>query len=892
MLGTLKKIMGLFPEGKLVSSRCKFKEKAIKDEDGKKLGKTKLAEMAGKAVAGSSAVSAINSFFAEIEEARTVLIQRSLKDILDHYYKNRDNSTLTNDLLLEKTRDLLKGNESLTEELSKKFRHIFIDEFQDVDHFQAQMALMFYKAGSRVFIVGDPKQSIYRFRGAEPKIFDAVKKMFENDKNDLVFELDNNYRSDKSLLDWINTNYKTILKKNGYRKMIEGNPKPSSFTPGNNTLQGLYVGPEVSDDGSDVCEANRVACLIRGIVDGKFMITDKKWDDASGQEIFIEREINYDDFLVLAWNTTRFPEVVDFFRAANIPCTISGNLSLALYCVLERFILIYRHLAGAGEYKLTLEGAIEGMLHTEYQDEAARKDAAYMLSVWKGETYKMNGPELAGFLMGKLRYLLPRDTDIVDPIARDELTSSLGKLHQMVETVSASGDSLDKKSYYESIRNYFSGKLSYEISFGETINGSVRVMNMDKAKGLESKIVILMYRDNFNDKENEYYIETITEDDKKPPLDIMDWKYSFYYKGILNSSHTTKEHEENSDEKNRKQYVIATRAEEVLIVMPLAGDEDGDYLEKLSFDDVDNITDTVSVPKLATLGNVPQKNIFKKKDVVYSVPEELKFSTVVALTPSGLEHEEKIKKDKDSEDENSVQTSEVLPDQEVKEDISEKAETVEKRPSGDIFGTIMHRAFELFMCYIREKENVSDDDAIYCANIAVADGMDEIRDRYKDGAKEKAGEYRDYLKKVLVGFLHNESVRSILSTTVKYYTEYDFSFQTDINELGEDYEVLKTYLDKKNIKITSDQKICINGIVDLMLLTDDGKLHIIDYKSDTKVRRTGDKFAEMSDEDFIEHLKKYDGQLALYRIAMSKVFGISKDDISTTLYDMYNGLDR
>lgn len=80
-----------------------------------------------------------------------------------------------------------------------KFKYVFIDEFQDTDDAQiASFIAMQKKLGFKFFIVGDLKQSIYRFRGAT---ITAFNKMGCNNENWLSFTLNINYRSDKRLLE-------------------------------------------------------------------------------------------------------------------------------------------------------------------------------------------------------------------------------------------------------------------------------------------------------------------------------------------------------------------------------------------------------------------------------------------------------------------------------------------------------------------------------------------------------------------------------------------------------------------------------------------------------------------------------------------------------------------
>lgn len=899
-------------KAKVVSSRgLTIEAKEIKGDDKKKKTKTALAGEANDAIKESAAVKDIKKFLEEISEAQKILLQKSLRDALNNYYAGRDSSLLTNDMLLEKTRDLLRDNPDLVVELAEKFKHIFIDEFQDVDHFQAQMALCFYRAGSILFIVGDPKQSIYRFRGAEPGIFNEVKSIFTQSGYDQVFELNNNYRSAAPILDWVNNNYSKIFSKN-YHNMNVGK-KQYTGKLSDKTLQGVYVEPDYSGDKTD---AERVSDIIKKLIDGKYSILSTRL--VGGKEVYIERPITYKDFLVLAWDTRNFPELVRCFREANIPSILSGNLPLGVYSVLERFMYIYRCLAGAGDDKLVLEGAIEAVLHSDCEKQEEREKAETLISEWKKETYKMNGMQLAGFLLGKLPYLLPRN-DEKSVITSNEMVSSIGKLHQMIETITITEGTADPKHFYDCIRNYFSGKLSYEIEIAEEAadgDGAVRVMNMDKAKGLEGKIVILMYRGDMNDKQNDYYVKT-KKGDGKNTSDIMDWEYEYYYKDILTTAESSLEATENKEELERKQYVIVTRAEEALIIMAKSVQSESDYLKGLGFDDSEEKTlfnklledffekeeknDGEEAEEEMPEDSVPEEEIsaeevrpFDASDDLIAVPEELKKNILVSITPSGLEHEEKKTEADITEDENTFQEpeEETEAESDTDDESEDQKKILEKRPGGDIFGTVMHRSFELLMNYIRGKDDVSEEDISECVRIAIAENMDDIKTRYRDNYKEKSCEFKEYLTKVLCKFVEDESIKELLNITKQYYTEYDFSFWTSIDELGEDYDKLKPYLEKKKIQVSDDQKIYVNGVADLMLLTEDDSLYIIDYKSDSRVRKSGGQYMTLTDEEFSEHLRKYDGQLTLYRIAMSKVFGIPKDKISAILYDMYNGLNR
>ena len=124
------------------------------------------------------------------------------------------------DLVL-RLRDLLRDVPSIRREAQQLFDHIFVDEFQDTDPLQAELivflaadpsraderdweALLEHLAPGKLFVVGDPKQSIYRFRRADIDIYNEVRgRLGGSDGRDIV-ALTTNFRSVPALCDWAN----------------------------------------------------------------------------------------------------------------------------------------------------------------------------------------------------------------------------------------------------------------------------------------------------------------------------------------------------------------------------------------------------------------------------------------------------------------------------------------------------------------------------------------------------------------------------------------------------------------------------------------------------------------------------------------------------------------
>lgn len=95
------------------------------------------------------------------------------------------------DDLLTKTRQLLQTNTQVAKQVKDRFKYILVDEFQDTNQLQYQL-LQLIRGNDNLFVIGDPNQSIYGFRGASGDIFGQFKRDFPAAKQ---ITLQVNYRS-------------------------------------------------------------------------------------------------------------------------------------------------------------------------------------------------------------------------------------------------------------------------------------------------------------------------------------------------------------------------------------------------------------------------------------------------------------------------------------------------------------------------------------------------------------------------------------------------------------------------------------------------------------------------------------------------------------------------
>ena len=98
--------------------------------------------------------------------------------------------------------------------ISEKYKHIFVDEYQDTNYLQEELirAISNNYKNKNVFLVGDIKQSIYGFRGTKSELFvNKYKEYLDNKSDNQVINLNTNYRSDKIIIDFINSLFSFLM---------------------------------------------------------------------------------------------------------------------------------------------------------------------------------------------------------------------------------------------------------------------------------------------------------------------------------------------------------------------------------------------------------------------------------------------------------------------------------------------------------------------------------------------------------------------------------------------------------------------------------------------------------------------------------------------------------
>ena len=149
------------------------------------------------------------------------------KMCLTYYQKYQEklkrNGNLDFDDLLMKTLEILRNYPVIREKWQAKFDHILIDEFQDTNDVQYELVQYLLRPSSCLYVVGDPDQTIYTWRGANQDIILSLDKTYQIE----TVILDQNYRSTKTILDVANKLIdcnKHRVKKDLYSTLGDGDP--------------------------------------------------------------------------------------------------------------------------------------------------------------------------------------------------------------------------------------------------------------------------------------------------------------------------------------------------------------------------------------------------------------------------------------------------------------------------------------------------------------------------------------------------------------------------------------------------------------------------------------------------------------------------------------------
>ena len=470
--------------------------------------------------------------------------------------------------------NIVKNNPSICDEIKYFYNEIMVDEYQDTNDLQEIFISCI--ANNNVYMVGDIKQSIYRFRNANPLIFKDKYDNYSTGNNGFKIDLTKNFRSREEVLSDINTIFDKIMDNalgganySESHRMVFGleDYEKESDKDVSNYLSFYNYSLEDKTYSNDEVEAFIIAKDIKSKINSGYKVFDK--------ETKALRNVTYDDFCIIMDRGTSFDLYKKIFEFENIPLVMYKDEVLTT----SDDILILKNIVGFiikikkkefdTEFKYLFTSIARSYLF-EYSDD-------YIFSCFKNRDFMDNdifsiSKEIAKVLdeisTSDFISLIVDKFSFYKKIVKTNGINGIIVRTLYLKNIVKNLESLGYTSY--DLKDYFDKMIDEELDIKYKLNndvsGSVKIMNIHKSKGLEFPVCYYsgLYKKfnirDFNDRfmfDNKYGIIT-----------------PYYNEGIgsvISKTLAKDEYiKEEISEKIRLLYVALTRAREKMIfVCPL-----------------------------------------------------------------------------------------------------------------------------------------------------------------------------------------------------------------------------------------------------------------------------------------------------------------------------------
>lgn len=497
--------------------------------------------------------------------------------------------------IAKKAIKIIKENDNVRDELKNYFNEIMIDEYQDTSDIQEEFIKLI--ENNNVYMVGDIKQSIYRFRNANPYIFKSKYDDYKNGNHGCKIDLSKNFRSRKEVIDDINIIFNGVMDDMvggaNYKvdhQMVFGNEAYLSSGENNlvNNLEILnYEYDRNNIFSKEEIEIFAIANDIKNKVNNNYPIMDKKTNKI--------RNATYSDFVILMDKSKSFNLYKKIFEYLGIPLSIKkdanllSNDNISLIKNLCELII----LESKKEYNVTynfdfmavgrsylfniLDNDLFNMLKNNNYDSTLKEFISYMSNYISESIY---------VFLNRLFNKLNIYEKIIEIGNIEENTLVIDYLKKIAESLGNIGYSLeDFVNYLNDLKEQ---ELDLKYNVTDYFNDSVKIMTIHGSKGLEFPVCYYsgLYS-KFNIKElNEKIL--LSDRIVIPYINGYLRKTIYYY--LLKEKYI----EEEISEQIRLFYVSLTRAREKMIIVASIEDKNNlkendivlDRLYYRSFNDI------------------------------------------------------------------------------------------------------------------------------------------------------------------------------------------------------------------------------------------------------------------------------------------------------------------
>lgn len=551
-------------------------------------------------------------------------IIRKLNNEINNYKKENDVYTFND--IAKMAIKIIKENDEVKNELINYYNEILVDEYQDTSDLQEEFINLI--SNNNVYMVGDIKQSIYRFRNANPNIFREKYNKYSQGIDGYKIDLLKNFRSREEVLNNINEIFDFVMdEKFGnavYKKshrMIFGNhvyDRKNEKQNYNLDILNYKKGEDYTKYSNEEIEAFIIGNDIKNKINNHTQIIDKETNTL--------RCMNYDDISIIMDRGTAFETYSKIFEYLSIP------------------VVIWKDEVLTGEDDINIIKNIIGLIINIKNNTYNQTFKYYFMSIARSYLFSIDDNEIFNYFLNNNF----KDSDIYKKckeisLVLDELNNvdllnmiidefniyeksitvgNVDKVDIRLNNLLSLFKSLSELGYtpYDLI-DYFndSSNSTIKYSLNTKVPGSVNLMNIHKSKGLEYSICYFSgFAKKFNDADlKDSFIYDLTYGIILP----------FYNDGIgntiLKDLFKDKYINEDISERIRLFYVALTRAKEKMIIVTSLDENNTEELSdstKRKYNSFLSIMDSISdkVEKYISNVDLTKINLSKNYDMFKS----------------------------------------------------------------------------------------------------------------------------------------------------------------------------------------------------------------------------------------------------------------------------------
>ena len=446
---------------------------------------------------------------------------RAIKPAIRHYdLLKLAHGALNYQDLLMLSAHLLRDHPKVREYFRKRFTHLLVDEFQDTDPIQAEVILLLTASdlhetdwhacrpvNGSLFVVGDPKQSIYRFRRADIVTYNQVKSVIKESGGKII-SLSANFRSLRPVVEWVNS----VFRNEFPAEASDYSPQYVALTSvldqrANADFRGVRPLILSGDSNFREYEAELIARTIRRALNNRLTVPRSPKELAEG----IEPVANPGDFLIITPKKANLSIYARKLEEMEIPYQVTGGgasnqvdeLSLLHTCLVaasqpdnpvslvaalrsELFgvsdAALYRFKRSGGDFSFTSK-VPKGL---EPEDDEAFKDAFEKLIRYSGWLMRMPVVPAIERILADTGLYVRASLGSGGNVRAGSLAKSVELLREEQTEMWTASQVIDFLGDL-----ILRGEDHDSMPAGAHEPAMVRVMNLHKAKGLEAPVVFL-----------------------------------------------------------------------------------------------------------------------------------------------------------------------------------------------------------------------------------------------------------------------------------------------------------------------------------------------------------------------------------------------------------------